>query len=212
MPLFKSLSSKSIQEYKVAVWRISETEQELRNGLTLSEISIERLSRLKSEGQRNSFLAVRQLLWSYGISDEQLFYSESGKPFLKDGPAVSISHTTAYAAIALGFNVEVGVDIERHREQIFRIASRFSNEGALSNVHSKQQHLEKLTALWGAKEAIYKIVDQRGLSFKNDILVDDFTLESHHSSARVGDRRFHFTFETFDRHTLVYGYQTKSLR
>ena len=43
------------------------------------------------------------------------------------------------------------------------------------------------------------------------INIDDFTLESHHSSAWVDENRFHFTFETFDNHTLVYTYQTKIL-
>ena len=109
MPLFKSLSSKSIQDYKVAVWRVSESEEELRQNLNLSEASKERLSQMKSEAHRKCFLAVRQLLKTYQIEDAALKYEPSGKPFLDSGTSISISHTLGYVAIALGFNVEVGV-------------------------------------------------------------------------------------------------------
>jgi len=136
---------------------------------------------------------------------------QSGKPFLKNGTSISISHTGSYVAIALGFNVQVGVDIEQHREKILKIASRFTGEGAVATLENTADRIEKLTAIWGAKESIYKILDRVGLSFKESIKIDDFTLESHHSSAWVGKDRFHFTFETFDNHTLVYTYQTKAL-
>ncbi len=211
MPLFKSLSSKSIQEYKVAVWRISEDESELRNGLSLSEQSEKRLLQMKSESQRKAFLAIRQLLEVFGHSDESLYYNDSGKPFLKEVHSISISHAQQYAALALGFNCEVGIDIERHREQIERIAHKFSGSGAVQQLHDRAQRIEKLTIIWGAKESIYKILDRRGLSFKKDIRVDDFQLASKHSSAWTDDARFHFSFDTFDHHSLVYTYKTKEL-
>lgn len=211
MPLFKSLSSKSIQDYKVAVWRVSESEEELRQNINLSEASKERLSKMKSEAHRKCFLAVRQLLKTYQIEDEGLKYKPSGKPFLDSGISISISHTMGYVAIALGFNVEVGVDIEQHREKILKIAPRFTGEGAVASLENTSDRIEKLTAIWGAKESIYKILDRAGLSFREAINIDDFTLESHHSSAWVDENRFHFTFETFDNHTLVYTYQTKTL-
>ena len=75
MPLFKSLSSKSIQEYKIAVWRISEDELELRKGLTLSQLSDQRLQRMKGGSQRRAFLAIRQLLKVFGYKDESLYYT-----------------------------------------------------------------------------------------------------------------------------------------
>jgi 4'-phosphopantetheinyl transferase len=211
VPLFKSLSSKSIQDYKVAVWRVSESEEDLHQNLNLSESSKKRLSSMKSETHRKCFLAVRQLLKTYQIEDAEVQYMQSGRPFLKNGTSISISHTGSYVAIALGFNVQVGVDIEQHREKILKIASRFTGEGAVATLENTADRIEKLTAIWGAKESIYKILDRVGLSFKESIKIDDFTLESHHSSAWVDNDRFHFTFETFDNHTLVYTYQTKAL-
>ena len=166
---------------------------------------------MKSETHRKCFLAVRQLLKTYQIEDAEVQYMQSGKPFLKNGTSISISHTGSYVAIALGFNLQVGVDIEQHREKILKIASRFTGEGAVTTLENTADRIEKLTAIWGAKESIYKILDRVGLSFKESIKIDDFTLESHHSSAWVGKDRFHFTFETFDNHTLVYTYQTKAL-
>ncbi len=211
MPLFKSLSSKSIQEYKIAVWRISEDELELRKGLTLSQLSDQRLQHMKGESQRKAFLAIRQLLKVFGYKDESLYYNPNGKPFLKEVHSISISHTRQYAALAIGFNCEVGIDIESHREQIERIAYKFSGSGAVQQLKDRPQRIEKLTTIWGVKESIYKILDRPGLSFLKDIRVDDFQLEAKHSSAWTDDARFHFSFDTFDNHTLVYTYKTKEL-
>lgn len=211
MPLFKSLSSKSIQEYKIAVWRISEDELELRKGLTLSQLSDQRLQRMKGESQRRAFLAIRQLLKVFGYKDESLYYNTNGKPFLKEVHSISISHTRQYAALAIGFNCEVGIDIESHREQIERIAHKFCGSGAVQQLKDRSQRIEKLTTIWGVKESIYKILDRQGLSFLKDIRVDDFQLEAKHSSASTDDARFHFSFDTFDHHTLVYTYKTKEL-
>jgi hypothetical protein len=36
-------------------------------------------------------------------------------------------------------------------------------------------------------------------------------LASKHSSAWTDDARFHFSFDTFDHHSLVYTYKTKEL-
>jgi len=211
VPLFKSLSSKSIQEYKIAVWRISEDELELRKGLTLSQLSDQRLQRMKGESQRRAFLATRQLLKVFGYKDESLYYNTNGKPFLKEVHSISISHTRQYAALAIGFNCEVGIDIESHREQIERIAHKFCGSGAVQQLKDRPQRIEKLTTIWGVKESIYKILDRRGLSFLKDIRVDDFQLEAKHSSAWTDDARFHFSFDTFDHHTLAYSYKTKEL-
>lgn len=166
---------------------------------------------MKSESQRKAFLAIRRLLEVFGHSDQSLYYNDSGKPFLNEVHSISISHAQQYAALALGFNCEVGIDIERHSEQIERIAHKFSGSGAAQQLHDRAQRIEKLTIIWGAKESIYKILDRRGLSFKKDIRVDDFQLTSKHSSAWTDDARFHFSFDTFDHHSLVYTYKTKEL-
>ena len=212
MPLFKSLSSnKSPQEYKIVVWRISEEEHELKEGLELSANSQTRLSQMKSASQLSAFLAVRQLIQLLGYSDHQLSYNENGKPFLEGVESVSISHTVQYAAVAVGYNCQMGVDIERHREQIERIAPKFCGPGAVRELTDRAERIEKLTAIWGAKEAVYKIVDRRGLSFRHDIRIDDFVMLSKHSSAWTDTDRFHFSFDSFDHHTLVYAYMTKPL-
>ena len=213
MPLFKSLSSnnKSPQEFKIAVWRISEEEQELSENIELSATSQKRLTQIKSASQRSAFLAVRLLIKVLGYSDQQLSYNQNGKPFLEGVESVSISHTAQYAAVAVGYNCQMGVDIERHREQIERIAPKFCGPGAVRELTDRAERIEKLTAIWGAKEAVYKILDRPGLSFRKDIHIDDFVMLSKHSSAWTDTERFHFSFDSFDHHTLVYAYMAKSL-
>jgi phosphopantetheinyl transferase len=83
--------------------------------------------------------------------EDQLQYNEFGKPLLKDGRFISISHDKNFVGIIL-HESEVGLDIQTAEERIHRIASKFCNENELAQFHST----EELTAIWCTKEAIFK--------------------------------------------------------
>ncbi len=81
----------------------------------------------------------------------QLEYNEWGKPVLKDGRFLSISHDKNFVGIVI-HDKEIGLDIQTVEDRIHRIAKKFCNEAELSQF----QTTEELTAIWCTKEAIFK--------------------------------------------------------
>ena len=96
------------------------------------------------------------------------------------------------------------------REKITRIADKFVNEKELRRLKffSTDDYIRKLTVKWGAKEAIFKIRNERGISFKDHIKVQAFEMEDTlakaelHFDAIVKDFNIHF--EEMEGFTLVY--------
>jgi phosphopantetheinyl transferase (holo-ACP synthase) len=78
-------------------------------------------------------------------------YNEWGKPQLKDGRFISISHDKNFVGIII-HEEEVGLDIQTVEERIHRIANKFCNEDELNQFHTTEER----TAIWCAKEAIFK--------------------------------------------------------
>ena len=83
--------------------------------------------------------------------EDQIEYNEFGKPLLKDGKFISISHDKNFVGIIL-HESEVGLDIQTAEERIHRIASKFCNDKELAQFHSTEDR----TAIWCTKEAIFK--------------------------------------------------------
>ena len=56
---------------------------------------------MKSDLHQRGFLSVRHLLKEVGYSDADLIYDEFGKPHLKDGKHISITHSFTFSAIII---------------------------------------------------------------------------------------------------------------
>ena len=108
MPLYKSLDVNS--QTHVKIWHISEPLDALKASLNLKKESLERVNAMKSELHQRGFLCVRKLLKTFGYTDQDLFYNNSGKPHLKDGHFISITHSYNYAAVVVS-GCPVGIDI-----------------------------------------------------------------------------------------------------
>jgi phosphopantetheinyl transferase len=103
----------------------------------------------------------------------------------------------------------VGIDIELQREKILRIADKFTNSEFLYLEPEKlQDYIRKLTVIWGAKEAIFKIRNEKGISFKNHIKINTFELEQEQTTAELHFdsliKDFKIYFEELENFTLVY--------
>jgi len=83
--------------------------------------------------------------------EDQIHYNEDGKPVLKNGRFISISHDKNFVGIIL-HGSEIGLDIQTVEERIHRIANKFCNEDELNHFQSTEER----TAIWCAKEAIFK--------------------------------------------------------
>lgn len=191
----------------IYVWKVEEDFNWLFRNTALKDISLARLESMKSEIHQRGFLSVRHLLNEAGYDDFDLFYDENGKPNLKDGKHISITHSHNFSAIIVS-SENVGIDIELQREKITRIADKFI-EYEFSYLNKKEKdYVRKLTVIWGAKEAKYKMCNSRSLSFKDDMKVEEFKLDKLKGKASVCqnefEKAFDFYFEEFENFTLVY--------
>ncbi len=203
MPLYKTIQATN--QTNIYVWKIEESLDELKTDIHLNTRSIERISKMKSELHQRGFLSVRHLLKAAGFSDDDLFYTDDGKPHLIDGKHISISHSFTFSTIIISAS-EVGIDIEKNRDKILRIAHKFIDS---ENSFLTADHLvEQLTVIWGAKESLYKMHPDGGLLFKKHLPIETFTLEDSKTKGWIKKDNFYenydIFFEQFEGFTLVY--------
>ena len=182
MPLYKSIAVD--QETHVLIWEITESEKELREAVELGSNSTQRLQSMKSELHRRGYLSVRHLLAIAQYTDSDLSYSVHGKPMLSDGVEISITHSYEYAAIILS-SKPVGIDIEKQRHKITLIANKFVSPKEDEYLMAVAEKIKAFTIIWGAKEAIYKLYGEKGLSFKQHIDVAPFQVSEPQTKASV---------------------------
>ena len=96
MPLYKTLNPNS--QTVVKIWKITESYDELMQPITLRSECMNRVLGMKSELHQRGFLSVRHLLAEFGYTDADLFYDANGKPHLKDGKYISITHSFTFSA------------------------------------------------------------------------------------------------------------------
>jgi len=170
MPLsYRETIADNIQ---ILLWEVSESEHALQEGLVLSKIALERLSKRKSSVHRKGYLAIRQLLKIIDVQPLTLQYNPNGKPYLIDGRFISITHIKNIAAVALSSN-SVGIDLEQYHEKIKKISQRFLSSDESSDL-KKATDIHFLTQIWTAKEALYKTFGIPGINFKKQLLIDLF--------------------------------------
>ncbi len=206
MPLYKTIKHNEFTS--IYVWEITETLQSLQDAVVLNEHSIKRVNGMRSESHKKGFLAVRKLLVVAGLTDFDLFYTEDGKPHLKDGRNITISHSFGFSVIAIS-DTEIGVDIEKNRAKIQRIASKFI--GKEQDFLVEENLTEQLTVIWGAKESLFKIHPDGGLLFIKHLPIDAFKIEDKQTKGHILKAPFkesyHIYFEIFKGYTLVYATQ-----
>ncbi|WP_026703520.1 4'-phosphopantetheinyl transferase family protein [Flavobacterium soli] len=208
MPLHESKSCGLDTE--IHVWKITETFEDLFDQVLLNDTNLIRLNNMKSEMHQRGFLSVRMLLQSAGYSDHDLYYDEFGKPHLSDGRHISITHSFGFSAIIIS-NEKTGIDIEMQRDKISLIADKFVDTEFDFLEREASDYIRKLTVIWGVKEAIFKIQNEVGISFKDHISVFPFEINDYKTSALLTfanlNKEFSIQFEEIENFTLVYAFE-----
>ena len=203
MPLFKTIHHNATTT--VFVWKIEESLHELESSVILNDRSAARVAGMKSESHIKGFLAVRKLLAAAGYSDFDLYYTEDGKPHLKDGTHITISHSFEFSVIGISKGI-MGIDIEKNREKIKRIAHKFVDRE--NEFLTENRMVEQLTVIWGAKESLFKIHPDGGLLFREHLPIDSFTLDHPVTKGYILKEPFNESFDIyffiFDGYTMVY--------
>ncbi len=205
MPIYKTLHPNS--QTTVKIWEITESQKELMAPLDLKPESKTRVLGMKSELHRRGFLSVRHLLAAFGYKDADLFYDDKGKPHLKDGKHISITHSFIFSGIIVS-DVEVGIDIEKQRDKIAVIAKKFVKYEFEYLKETDEEYIQKLTIVWGIKESLYKLFATPGMLFKEHFLVIPFTIEEGKTIAWIDyegmKKRYNAEFMEFEGFTCAY--------
>jgi len=205
MPLYKTLTPNS--QTTVKIWKITESYTDLLEAITLKPENMQRVLVMKSELHQRGFLSVRHLLALFGYTDEDLIYDQNGKPHLKDGKHISITHSFTFSGVVVSDTV-VGIDIEKQRPKIGVIAHKFMDYEFQYLDAEDKEYINKLTIVWCIKESLYKLFATPGLSFLQHTLVVPFTLEEASTVAWIDyeDKKYRYdtTFLEFEGFTCAY--------
>ncbi|MBR6246003.1 MAG: 4'-phosphopantetheinyl transferase superfamily protein [Bacteroidales bacterium] len=197
-------------EATIAVWQITETEEELRNLSSIPSDELEEISFLGSESLRKQRLAVRALLAE--LFDEKVYLShhDNGKPYLENMVTnISITHTNKYVAVILHDEEDVGIDCESLDRDFSAVEKKALSEDEIDDLDDDRRN-EQLAIYWCAKEAIFKRVSAYNVDFAEQIEIDRFhprgegELEATFTNKRGYEEEFELEYMTFDRHVLVW--------
>jgi 4'-phosphopantetheinyl transferase len=174
----------------LGLWHLTETPASLWPQLADAP-AYEPLLPARADGPRQAqWLAGRLLVQQLGLATapgqapRQLLNEASGRPFLvgaAPAPAVSVSHSGAWVAALLAPpGTAVGIDVEMVRDKAQRIARKFLNTEELAAVEQlttaasafSHSPTELYSLLWSAKETLYKLANQRGIIFRQNLLLD----------------------------------------
>lgn len=193
MPLYKTIDVNS--QTTVKIWKITESYEELLKPLDLKPNSLERVLGMKSELHQRGFLSVRHLLRDFGYTDQDLFYDNHGKPHLKDGKHISITHSFTFSGVIISDN-DVGIDIEKQRDKITIIAKKFVDYEFYYLSKNDNDYIKKLTVIWGIKESLYKLFATPGMLFREHFLVIPFMIEDTETVAWIDYQNKKYRFNT----------------
>lgn len=207
MPIYKTITIKP--KTHLAIWHIDEELYELAQKVVLSPYCQEKYDAMGSLIHKKGFMSIRHLLQYFGYSDQDLNYDEKGKPHLNDGNFISISHSFQYTGLIIS-DQPVGIDIEKQRHKIRKIASKFTPVNKYDHIKDERELMRKLTVVWCAKESTYKLYGKKGLFFLRDMDVDDFQLNDRSTTVRVLNQEdqpeYKIDFLEFDGFTCAYTY------
>ena len=204
------LKKKLDNEAEIAVWQITETEEELKELSATPSDEMEEISFIRSESLRKQRLAVRALLNT--LFDEKVYLShhDNGKPYLENNPVnISITHTEKYVAVILHEEENVGIDIESLDRDFSAVEKKALSEDEIDDLDDDSRN-EQLAIYWCAKEAIFKRVSAYKVDFAEQIEVERFRprgegeLEATFIHKDGYEEEFKLEYMTFDRHVLVW--------
>ena len=196
---------------RIAVWQITETEEELATQLTLTDAELSLVNSFKSGQRRRQWYAVRALLYELLQKRFQISYHTSGKPFLLDEDShLAITHCQDAVAIALDRKQSTGIDLQHIAPKLLRIKERFLNPIERKCFDESTVSLDYLHVIWCAKEALYKIHGDSHIIFKEHLSIDPFdaTMPENMISGTISDGQRHeqydLRYEKSDERMLVY--------
>lgn len=158
---------------------------------------------IKNEKRKLEFYGVRWLLNEIAPKST-ISYTKTKKPILDTNKEISISHSGNIISIAITSNQFCGIDVQELSDQTIRLRSKFLNETESKLIN--ESHLINNNLAWGAKETLFKMINEENMPFKTTFHVDEIMDKT--ISTRVTHPKFngHFklNYTIFDTFVMVY--------
>jgi len=156
------------------IWKVEETSEQLLSLLNEDSQYHFIPDEIRTEKRRQEWVAVRLLVKELIGREVIIAYHPSGSPYLPDSSLhISISHTKGYVAVLLQEEPFAGIDLEYRGDRVLKIRSRF-----LSDMEEKSIDLDHeadhILIYWCAKEALFKMIGQTDVDFKNHLHIEPF--------------------------------------
>ena len=204
--LRKKLDNKA----EIAVWHVTETEEELIKLSSVPTDEMEEISLFRNENHRRQKLAVRALLNEVFEEKMYLNHHDNGKPYLENCVTnISITHTDKYVAIIISDEDELGIDIESLDRNFAVVEQKALSEDEIDDLDDEKKN-EQLAIYWCAKEAIFKRMSQNRVNYAEQIEVEKFNLKKEGELEATFihkdeyEEEFELEYMMFDRHVLVW--------
>ena len=148
----------------------------------------------KANHMRRQFLASRKLI-ALVDSDLRVSYKDD-IPILSDNRNISISHSEKLATILISKEDGIGVDVEKIKDKVHSIAPKFLNPDETGFL-GKSPSTRQLIRAWTAKEAVYKALKKPGISFSDNIILDEFNDKAQSANAKFISEDEETTFKLY---------------
>ncbi len=141
-------------------------------------------------------LAIYDALRALEVPYPGFFKDEHGKSQAMNGQGyVSLTHTPGFAGAIFHREQPVGIDMDLVREKILKIGFRFLDPSELDFLEKDPIHY---TMAWSAKESIFKCQGKRGVSFRENILLEPFGIDAEKIKGKIRGTDFadhHYTVD-----------------
>lgn len=197
----------------VFLWQIEDDADYLLQCAALSPQEEQQYRAFRAESRKKQWLAVRALANKALGEKAVISYTSSGRPVLDSSSQfISISHSNKYAAIALGDDPRLGVDVESLTRKYSQIRHKYVSD-ADADAFKEVGMDEKLflPIVWSVKEAAFKAAHYADVDFIRDIVVSKVVANDAHSEGEVFVEfcplaiNGFFKFSIFDSHVIAWG-------
>jgi phosphopantetheinyl transferase len=191
------------------VWKITESEEELRASLSHPEYFASKIKNLKPGSRRlMEILAVRRALKELFYGEEKkIVYDRYGKPSIDepDAPFISFSHTKEYVAV-IASKVPVGIDIERRGDRVQRVVPQFLTSDEIAVLSLTPDIDLAFHLAWSGKESAFKILGQSFYDLKKLTSIVLLDMEKKIVYLHVEEREtpMHIHFDYTDDYVLTW--------
>ena len=189
MGLFKIIKN---EKFQIGIWEITETVDELE------KLANNLYTRKYKNSKRTKEALINNILVNTLVPESKINYNVYGAPILENN-FISISHTKKLACVMIS-DLNVGVDIEEISNKPLQLANKF--------ISDKNQVLltkKKALIIWCFKEAIFKWYEKGNISFKKDIIVNNFKVNNKGTvKAQFKNEVILAEFIQIKNHYLVY--------